>query len=160
MSHANKISPTLKIASTKNCATYIRVQTTRSCGGQELIEYLTGNMDCAKRDGDEASNTAVPRETIKGRHTMRMCVSRDKNLESRVTRNWRCELTADLAPITSASRCVIKHVSYSYVRVVVFIVISYVIISYLASIICKKYGFSYLYLRKLIQNLEKIMIKN
>lgn len=28
---------------------------------------------------------------------MRMCVSRDKNLESRVTRNWRCELTADLA---------------------------------------------------------------
>lgn len=66
---------------------------------------------------DEASNAAVPCETIKGRHTMRMCVSRDKNLESRVTRNWRCELTADLAPIASASRCVIKHVPYSYVSV-------------------------------------------
>jgi len=34
---------------------------------------------------------------------MRMCVSRDKNLESRVTRNWRCELTADLALIASRS---------------------------------------------------------
>lgn len=42
-------------------------------------------------------------ETIKGRHTMRMCVSWDKNLESRVTRNWRCELTADLTLIASRS---------------------------------------------------------
>lgn len=35
MSHANKISPTLKIAQP--------AQTTWSRGGQELIEYLTGN---------------------------------------------------------------------------------------------------------------------
>lgn len=69
---------------------------------------------------DEAPNAAVPRETIKGRHTMRMCVSRDKNLESRVTRNWRCELTADLALIASRSalrnraRAVRMH--YTYLR--------------------------------------------
>lgn len=62
--------------------------------------------DVTRRDEtrrDEAPNATVPRETIKGRHTMRMCVSRDKNLESRVTRNWRCELTADLALIASRS---------------------------------------------------------
>lgn len=33
----------------------------------------------------------------KGEHTMRMCVSRDKNLECRVTRSYYCELTADFA---------------------------------------------------------------
>jgi len=75
---------------------------------------------------DEAPNAAVPRETIKGRHTMRMCVSRDKNLDSRVTRNWRCELTADLALIASRSalrnrarvvyvRCSSLHSSYRLV---------------------------------------------
>lgn len=59
--------------------------------------------------------TVVPRETIKGRHTMRMCVSRDKNLESRVTRNWRCELTADLADRERESlHCVVEHVCVTY----------------------------------------------
>lgn len=89
------------------------------------------NRECGLRETrrDEASNAAEPRETIKGRHTMRMCVSRDKNLESRVTRNWRCELTADLGPIASASRCVIKHVPYStyasYARIYVILCRTY-----------------------------------
>lgn len=74
---------------------------------------------------DEAPNAAVPRETIKGRHTMRMCVSRDKNLESRVTRNWRCELTADLALIASRSalrnRARVVRTYYTYMSVFTFV---------------------------------------
>lgn len=109
---ANKISPALKIASSKNYATCTRSDNMVTWRSRVNRAF---NRECGLRETrrDEASNAAEPRETIKGRHTMRMCVSRDKNLESRVTRNWRCELTADLAPIASASRCVIKHVPYS-----------------------------------------------
>lgn len=80
---------------------------------------------------DEAPNVAVLLgETIKGRHTMRMCVSWDKNLESRVTRNWRCELTADLTLIASRSalrnRARVVRTYVLYVPVFTFVIPSIV----------------------------------
>lgn len=116
MSHANNIPPARsKIAPTKNCATSRSDNAVTR--GSKVNRVFSG--ECGPRETwrDEAPNAAVPRETIKGRHTMRMFVSRDKNLESRVTRNWRCELTADLALI--ASRNALRNrarVLYTYVH--------------------------------------------
>lgn len=111
MSHANNIPPARsKIAPTKNCATSRSDNAVRR--GSKVNRVFSGECGLRETWRDGTRRGAKRRgETIKGRHTMRMCVSRDKNLESRVTRNWRCELTADLALIASrATRCVIEHV--------------------------------------------------